>query len=110
MAKVAYMVVATLPNAAMVDEYIAWLQDGHIQAVVKGGATMGEVIRLDVEQAGGSARVMSRYEFPSRGEFDRYVKEKAPGLRAEGLAKFGSDRGVTYQRYVGEVAEARSSE
>jgi hypothetical protein len=46
---------------------------------------------------------MSRYEFASREAFDRYVSEAAPRLRAEGLAKFGQDRGVSYLRYVGQV-------
>ncbi len=103
MGKIAYMVVATLPNVAMADDYVAWLKGGHIQAVVEGGAMVGEVTRLDAEQVGGAARVMSRYEFASRRAFDRYVAEVAPRLRAEGLARFGPDRGVGYQRLVGEV-------
>ena len=103
MGKIAYMVVATLPSAEKAEEYVAWLKDGHVQAVVEGGATVGEVIRLDDEPVGAPPRVVSRYEFASRGEFDRYVAEVAPRLRAEGLARFGPDRRVGYQRLVGEV-------
>lgn len=102
MPRTAYMVIATLPSAQLAADYTAWLLHGHIQAVISGGATVGEVIRLDPSDA-DQHRVMSRYEFPSRGAFDRYVRDVAPTLRAEGLAKFGPDKGVTYQRLVGEV-------
>jgi hypothetical protein len=102
MPRLAYMVIATLPHERMVAGYTAWLLGGHVQAVIAGGATVGEVIRLDPSDA-DRHRVMSRYEFPSRGAFDRYVRDVAPTLRAEGLAKFGPDKGVTYQRLVGEV-------
>jgi hypothetical protein len=100
--RLAYMVIATLPSEAMAAEYVAWLLGGHVAAVVAGGAAVGEVIRLDAE-AGGPPRVMSRYEFASRAAFERYVAEVAPGLRAEGLEKFGPSRGVRYERLVGEV-------
>ena len=49
-------------------------------------------------------RVMARYVFPSREAFDRYVREVAPALRAEGLAKFGPQTGVLMERSVSEVA------
>lgn len=101
-ARLAYMVIATLPSEAVAEEYVEWLLGGHVAAVAEGGATVGEVIRLDVED-GDPPRVMSRYEFASRGAFERYVREVAPALRAEGLEKFGPGRGVGYQRFVGEV-------
>ena len=100
--KLAYMVIATLPSEAVAAEYVEWLLGGHVAAVVAGGASVGEVIRLDVE-AGEPARLMSRYEFASRAAFEKYVREVAPALRAEGVEKFGASRRVTFARFVGEV-------
>lgn len=100
MPKIAYIVIATLPTEAIATDYVHWLNDGHVQAVVAGGATVGEIIRLDPDPA---LRVMSRYEFSSRGMFDQYVRDIAPRLREEGLSRFGPVTGVTFQRFVGEV-------
>jgi hypothetical protein len=100
MPRIAYMVIATLPSESIAQDYIAWLNDGHLQAVIEGGATIADVIRLDPDP---TPRVMSRYEFPSREAFDRYTRETAPRLRAEGVALFGQHRGVKFERLVGEI-------
>ena len=100
--QLAYSVIATLPNEATLDEYVAWLRDGHIEAVVRGGASAGWVIRHD-PLPGMPLRVEARYLFPSRAAFERYVAESAPALRAEGLARFPASRGVTFERVVGMV-------
>jgi hypothetical protein len=103
MPRIAYMVIATLPDEGMAKQYIDWLNAGHVAAVIAGGASVGEVIRLESTQADVPPRVMSRYEFPSREAFDAYLRETAPTLRLEGLTKFGPGRGVNYQRLTGEV-------
>ncbi|MBL8760676.1 MAG: hypothetical protein JNL50_05170 [Phycisphaerae bacterium] len=105
MARVVYSVCATLPNEALAGAYVSWLLgagagDGHVGQVMAGGATEGTVWR---EIGEGSIRVMSRYVFPGREAFDRYVREVAPGLRAEGLARFGALAGVSMERTVCEV-------
>lgn len=80
-------------------EWIAWLREGHIAAVMRGGALSAEVVRLD----GMEIRLEVRYMFVDRGSFERYEREFAPALRAEGSAKFPPGRGVSYERRVGEV-------
>src|SRR5690606_5027785 len=102
--QIAYTVTATLPGAALAEEYIAWLTGGHVADVIAGGAVRGQIARLDPgPEASGAVRIEVRYLFPDRAAFDRYEREGAPRLRAEGLARFGPDRGVTFERRVGEV-------
>jgi len=105
-----YAVTATLPSFSVRDEYVAWLASataghGHVADVIAAGATSGEVILLDGE---GPPRVQARYTFANRDEFDAYVRDHAPRLRAEGLARFGS-WGITFERTAGEVVYARLS-
>lgn len=103
MPQIAYMVTATIPDASLVEQYVHWLTHGHVADVVKGGAESGEVVRLESDTPGGPPRVMSRYVFASREAFDHYIRVVAPVLRAEGLAKFGPDKGVIFTRLVGEI-------
>ncbi len=110
-----YMVIATLPTPQGADEYIAWLQDGHIDAVVKGGAHSAMIVRLHAPdspgtvEAGGPVasrpvRVMTQYVFPTQQVFDHYVQKHAPGLRANGLKHFGPETGVRFERVLGDIA------
>jgi hypothetical protein len=101
MGAIAYTVVATLPDEKTASEYVDWLGAGHVDAVVKGGANSGVIVRI--EEPGSPIQVESRYVFPNRGAFERYVKETAPGLRAEGLQRFGPERGIRFERRVGVV-------
>lgn len=106
MDRVWYSVVARMPNKSLVDRYVSWLREGHIQAVLDGGANRAAIIECDSTE--DSLRVRTLYEFPSRDAFDRYVRDFAPTLRAEGLARFGSDQGVTFEREIGTIcAELR---
>lgn len=104
-----YAVTANLPSIAVRDEYVAWLAvgaggHGHIADVIAAGAASGEVIVLD----GDAIRVQARYTFANRASFDAYVRDHAPRLRAEGLARFGSS-GITFERAAGEVVYAGPS-
>ncbi len=104
--RILYSVVATLPDEALAGEYMAWLAGGHVQGVIDGGAESGVVVRLDPESGEQGIRVMSQYVFGDRAAFDRYEREAAPALRADGLARFGAEtgKGVTFQRSVGVIA------
>lgn len=95
------MVVATLPDAATEREYIAWLEDGHVDAVIGHGAHSAMIVRL--EPAAARPRVMTQYIFPTRELFDRYVVQFAPALRADGLKRFPPERGITFERTTGEI-------
>lgn len=102
MPKIAYTVAATFQNATVAEEWLAWLEGGHLADVCAGGATEARAVKLDVEP-GGPTVLEARYVFPSREIFDAYVENHAPALREEGLQKFPPERGVTYSRSVGEV-------
>ncbi|HLP83206.1 MAG TPA: hypothetical protein VK157_02560 [Phycisphaerales bacterium] len=98
--EILYAVIATLPDEPTRRRYVDWLLGGHIQQVCAGGATAASVIRLD----GQPLRVMARYTFPTRDALERYIATDAPRLRAEGLALFGPETGVSFERLTGEVA------
>ncbi len=100
---IAYTVRATCPSTALAAAYIEWLRGGHTTLVLRGGAESAMVVRLDAERAGDEPRVEVRYVFSTREVFDRYIREHAPVLRADGLKHFGPETGVRFERTVGEV-------
>lgn len=100
---VRYTVRASFPNADLLQTYIRWLCDGHVQQVIAGGASGAEVIRLDAEPGLEHAAEV-RYRFATREALDRYLREFAPALRAEGLAKFGPSTGAAFVRTIGFAA------
>lgn len=102
MSSVYYAVTATLPDEATAARYVHWLEDGHVDAVIKGGAHSAMIVRLEVE-AGEKPQVMTQYVFATRENYDRYVAQVAPGLRAEGVKLFGPQTGVVMTRRVGKV-------
>jgi len=98
-----YTVSATFTDAAVADEWVAWLRDGHLADVMRGGALDAEVVRVD----GAELVYEARYHFASREAFTRYERDFAPALRAEGVAKFPTSRGVDYRRSTGDVVLPR---
>ena len=53
---------------------------------------------------GEDFRVLTQYDFPSLADFDLYVREHAPTLRADGAKRFPAGRGVSFERSQGTVA------
>lgn len=102
MKRVCYMVTVTLPSQAIADEYVAWLENGHVDQVVNGGAHSAMIVRLEPDGA-GHPRVMTHYVFPTREVFDHYVKHHAPVLRADGIKRFPPQRGVRMERAIGTI-------
>lgn len=102
MARILYMVTATLPDEPTAQEYVAWLEDGHVDRVIDGGAHSGMIVRLE-GAPGERPRVETHYVFSTRELFDGYVRQHAPALRAEGLKKFPAERGIVFERRVGEI-------
>ncbi len=92
-----YTVKATFQDQALAEEWLTWLQEGHCKEVCEGGALSAELIVME----GAPLSYEVRYDFPDRGAFERYEAEHAPRLRAEGLARFPTDRGVSYARTTG---------
>jgi len=99
--RIAYTVIATLPDEKTANEYIAWLEDGHVDAVIEHGAHSALIVRIT--EPAKPIQVETRYVFSTRALFDRYVERYAPALREEGLEKFPPKRGVSFQRRVGEI-------
>ena len=103
MQRIAYTVRAECPDEATARDYIAWLEDGHVDQVIAGGAHSAMIVRLDPDAPGVPPRVETRYVFSTREVFDRYVREFAPALREEGLRRFPASRGVRFERTVGVI-------
>ncbi|MCC6676841.1 MAG: DUF4286 family protein [Phycisphaerales bacterium] len=101
MDRIAYTVTATLPDDGLAREYAAWLLDDHVARVLAAGARSAEVIRIEDPPA--PIRVETRYTFPGRAALARYLETHAPGLRAQGLERFGPGRGITFERTVGVI-------
>ncbi|MCA9278688.1 MAG: DUF4286 family protein [Phycisphaeraceae bacterium] len=101
MGECVYTVTATMPDQKTGDRYVAWLKDGHIDAVLRGGATTGRI--LNVVEPEGAIRYQTQYIFPSMEAYHTYVREHAPALRSEGLERFGPNSGVVFERTVGLV-------
>ncbi len=100
---IAYTVIATLPDERTREEYLTWLEDGHVDAVIAAGAHSAAIIRLDRGTPRDPIVVEVRYIFSTREVLDKYLKDSAPALRAEGLKRFPPERGVSFRRTVGEI-------
>lgn len=107
MAKILYAVTATLPSPAIAAEYLAWLEDGHVDQVIGCGAHSAMIVRLERTAEDGlppdARQVMTQYVFATRQLYDRYVEHDAPKLRADGVKRFGPERGVRMERRLGEI-------
>src|SRR5947208_15042207 len=96
--QVAYTVTVAFADAAVADEWLAWLFPDHLRAVLAAGAADAEVVEVD-----GPQRTFEvRYHFASREALARYEQDHAPRLRAEGLRLFPPERGITYRPTTGE--------
>jgi hypothetical protein len=100
----AYTVTATFDDPRIADEWIDWLRNGHVQEVIAGGATVATIVKME----GPERCVEVRYHFPDRKALDEYERNHAPRLRAEGLQRFPTSRGITYRRSIGSVEFAKS--
>ena len=96
---IAYTVRCTFTDPAVADEWLAWLAGEHLAEVVAAGARSAEAVRLD----GTPVRCEARYLFEDRAVFERYERDHAPALRADGLRRFPLERGLAYERTVGPI-------
>jgi hypothetical protein len=97
MSEIAYTVTASFSDAALAENWLRWLREGHVAAVLAGGAARAEIVALDDP----ALCYEVRYHFPSREAYERYERDFAPRLRAEGLRLFPT--GIRYSRSVGAV-------
>lgn len=99
---IAYTVIANFADRSTRDQFIRWLEEGHVDAVIAKGAHSASIVRLDAD-AGTPLCVEVRYLFASREVLDTYLREHAPSLRAQGLELFPPEKGVQFRRTIGEV-------
>ncbi len=96
---IVYTVAVTFADALLVPSWLRWLRERHIADVLRGGAVEAQLVAFDEPAHAYEVR----YRFPTREAFDRYLREHAPRLRAEGLRLFPMEQGVRYSRSVGVV-------
>lgn len=97
----AYTVVVEFSDPTVAEEWLGWLRAGHLVEVLACGATDAELIELTGPPP--RRRFEVRYHFADAAAFAAYEQQHAPRLRAEGLARFPPERGVSYQRSMGQV-------
>jgi hypothetical protein len=87
---IAYEVRASPVDAATASDWRGWMAQSHLNDVL----STGIVREATLEQDGAVFRAV--YTFRCRHDYERYLDEHAPRLRADGVARFG-DR-VHYAR------------
>ncbi len=94
---VVYSVRCEFTDAAVAAEWRAWLRKEHLADVCAAGARSATIHRvLGTERP----TYEIRYRFDSLADFERYEREAAPRLRAEGLSRFPLSLGLSYSRSV----------
>lgn len=73
---------------AIAPDYRAWLERHVAEILALPGFTQAEVLAEDSD--GARAIWQVRYHLESRAALERYLRDDAPRLRAEGIARFGS--------------------
>lgn len=98
--QVAYTVTVHFTGTERVDGWLAWMRGKHLADVRSAGAVAAELVELDTDEG---RLFEARYRFGSREAFAAYERDHAPRLRAEGLARFPAEAGISYRRSMGEV-------
>lgn len=83
--------VDLLVDAALADEFARWL-DAHVRAIrALPGFTGAAVLRLqEPAPAAGEIVFRSQYWLRDRAAFEAYLRDHAPAMRADGIARFGT--------------------
>ena len=93
----AYTVKAEFESEAVASEWLRWLEHGHLQGVIEGGAQEAVLVQL------GPLQFEVRYRFENAKAFAAYEAGPAVALRADSLAKFPASRGIKMTRSAGQV-------
>lgn len=77
-------------DAALHEEYLAWLR-GHVaEMLALPGFLAGAVLeRFDPPPPPGQRVLLAQYQLRDRAAWQQYLSEHAPRMRAAGLARFG---------------------
>ncbi len=88
-------------DAAVRDDYRAWLQDHVAEILALPGFTRAKVFEvLDPLPSAGRFGLCVQYTLKDRAALDDYLRDHAPRLRADGVARFG-DRFQATRRILG---------
>ncbi len=104
MPRILYTVRAACVSVHQRGRFLSWLVPDHVLAVKAGGAEGVRVVLPDRAGDGAPAIVETQYVFPTRKAFDTYLRDHAPGLRADTLKHFPPESGITVERQVAEIA------
>ena len=83
--------VTLFVEAALAHEFAAWL-DAHVRAIrALPGFTGAAVLRrLEPAPDAGEVVFCAQYWLRDRAAFDAYLRDHAPAMRADGVARFGT--------------------
>jgi PhnB protein len=107
-----YNVIATLASSDFLDEYLSWLAEGHIEAVVNAGGLSGEYNVLKNDDPNESnIQVASVYLFPNLEALHGYQNGLAITLRQDGIKRFvETNKVVNFDRYIGTIVNVTNTE
>ena len=101
MPAIIYTVTATFPDDALADEWFRWSREGHVAAVLRGGATSAEIVALDMRLVPTKSDTSFR---PAR--HSRSMSARAARLRCgRGLRLFPVEKGIHYRRSTGVLCD-----
>ena len=77
-------------DAAIAADYRAWLDDHVAQILALPGFTGARIFEvLEPQPPAALVALCVQYTLRGRDDFDAYLREHAPRMRAEGIARFG---------------------
>ena len=104
MTQITYSVICKIDFETLAQDWLDWLNDDHIEKVIKGGASSAQIIKLDKASDDQPYVIYEiRYLFDNREAFDNYIENHATQLRLEGLEIFPPTDGFHYERKSGEI-------
>lgn len=87
--KIVYEVNIEVDGAAH-DDYRAWLRDHIAEILALPGFTGAKIFEaLDPPPSAGRIGLCVQYALKDRASLDDYLRDHAPRLRADGVARFG---------------------
>ena len=97
--KVRYTVTAAMKGKDVFEEYVQWLQGGHVQALITAGA-LSACVEAHQDNTEEEFKVDSVYVFACQADLDSYSAGAAVALREEGIKLFVETGKVTFSRKV----------
>ena len=76
-------------NREIADAYLAWLRE-HVAAMLALPGFESAELDVLIEDSGAERGWCVRYRLADRAALDAYLRDHAPRMRGEGLARFGS--------------------